>query len=122
MFSIPRKTYRNPARRISGASVAPCVAIAEVMAWTVYSRSSRRAATIARQSSANRLTFSVMLSSTRKIARAPWSRASRMSARTRSKAYVWKLRPRISMMEQKLQSNVQPRDVSTTSICRPISV
>jgi hypothetical protein len=32
------------------------------------------------------------------------------------------LRPRISMIEQKLQSNVQPRDVSTTSMGRPIIV
>ena len=35
------------------------------------------------------------------------------------KEYVWKLRPRISMMEQKLQSYVQPREVSTTSARRP---
>ena len=34
----------------------------------------------------------------------------------------WKLRPRISMIEQKLQSKVQPRDVSTTSTGRPIMV
>ena len=62
-----------------------------------------------------------MLSSTRKIDRAPRARASAMSARTRSKSKVWKLRPRISMIEQKLQSNVQPRDVSMTSTCRPSS-
>jgi hypothetical protein len=32
------------------------------------------------------------------------------------------LRPRISMIEQKLQSKVHPREVSTTSIGRPIIV
>ena len=35
---------------------------------------------------------------------------------------VWKFRPRISMIEQKLQSNVQPREVSTTSTGRPMNV
>jgi hypothetical protein len=45
-----------------------------------------------------------------------------MSASTRSIGYVWKLRPRISMIEQKLQSNVQPLEVSTTSTERPSSV
>ena len=59
---------------------------------------------IARQSASNRATFSVMLSSTMKMARAPRARASAMSASTRSKPKVWKLRPRISMIEQKLQS------------------
>ena len=34
MFSMPRKTYRNPASRISGASVSPCVAIEAVIACT----------------------------------------------------------------------------------------
>ena len=63
-----------------------------------------------------------MLSSTMKMARAPCSRASRMSAITRSKPRRWKLRPRIAMIEQKLQSNVQPREVSTTSIGLPSSV
>ncbi len=57
-----------------------------------------------------------------KIARAPCSRASRMSASTRSNPRRWKLRPRIAMIEQKLQSNVHPRDVSTTSIGLPRSV
>ena len=38
-----------------------------------------------------------------------------MSAITRSTGQVWKFRPRISMIEQKLQSYVQPREVSTTS-------
>ena len=42
-----------------------------------------------------------------------------MSAITRWIGKRWKLRPRISMIEQKLQSNVQPREVSTTSTCRP---
>ena len=42
-----------------------------------------------------------------------------MSASTRSIDQVWKFRPRISMIEQKLQSNVQPREVSTTSMGRP---
>ena len=45
-----------------------------------------------------------MLSSTMKIARAPRARASAMSAMTRSIDQVWKFRPRISMIEQKLQS------------------
>jgi hypothetical protein len=40
---------------------------------------------IARQSASNRRTLSVMLSSTMKSDRAPRSRASRMSAKTRSK-------------------------------------
>ena len=62
------------------------------------------ASTIARQSASKRATFSVMLSSTMKIARAPRARASAMSASTRVKSKVWKLRPRISMIEQKLQS------------------
>ena len=35
---------------------------------------------------------------------------------------MWKLRPRISMIEQKLQSKVQPREVSITSILRPRNV
>ena len=74
---------------------------------------------IAWQSALKRATFSVMLSSTRKIARAPRCCASRMSATTRSIDQVWKLRPRISMIEQKLQSYVQPREVSTMSIWRP---
>jgi hypothetical protein len=63
-----------------------------------------------------------MLSSTRNSVRAPCAFASLMSASTRSKSNVWKLRPRISMIEQKLQSNVQPRDVSMTSTGRPSSV
>ena len=63
-----------------------------------------------------------MLSSTMKIARAPRARASAMSASTRSIDQVWKFRPRISMIEQKLQSKVQPREVSTTSIGRPMNV
>ena len=62
------------------------------------------ASTMARQSASNRATLSVMLSSTMKIARAPRARASAMSASTRVKSNVWKLRPRISMIEQKLQS------------------
>ena len=45
-----------------------------------------------------------------------------MSASTRSIGYGWKLRPRISMIEQKLQSKVQPLEVSTTSTWRPSSV
>ena len=49
--------------------------------------------------------------------RAPRRRA--MSASTRGIGKRWKLRPRISMIEQKLQSNVQPREVSTTSTWRP---
>ena len=53
--------------------------------------------------------------------RARAARAARraMSAITRAIGKRWKLRPRISMIEQKLQSNVQPRDVSTTSTWRP---
>jgi hypothetical protein len=35
---------------------------------------------------------------------------------------VWKLRPRISIIEQKLQSKVQPREVSITSTFRPRSM
>ena len=77
---------------------------------------------IAWQSASKRLTSSVMLSSTRNSVRAPCALASLMSASTRSKSNVWKLRPRISMIEQKLQSNVQPRDVSMTSTGRPSSV
>ena len=45
---------------------------------------SRPASMIAWHSASKRCTSSVMLSSTRKIARAPWPRASRMSASTRS--------------------------------------
>src|SRR5687767_15570263 len=67
----------------------------------------------------NRTISSVMLSSTKKIARAPRARASPMSAMTWASGNRWKLRPRISMIEQKLQSNVHPRDVSTTSTSRP---
>ena len=59
---------------------------------------------IARHSASNRFTSSVMLSSTMKMARAPRSRASRMSSITRSIERLKKLRPRISMIEQKLQS------------------
>jgi len=66
-----------------------------------------------------RSTSSVMLSSTMKMARAPRRRASAMSSMTRGIGKRWKFRPRISMIEQKLQSNVQPREVSTTSIWRP---
>src|SRR6267142_929175 len=60
-----------------------------------------------------------MSSSTMKMARAPRRRASAMSSMTRGIGKRWKFRPRISMIEQKLQSNVQPREVSTTSIWRP---
>ena len=75
---------------------------------------------IARHSASNRATLSVMLSSTRKIARAPRARASRdVGEHALDRPNVWKLRPRISMIEQKLQSYVQPREVSTTSIGRP---
>ena len=77
---------------------------------------------MARHSSSNRGTSSVMLSSTKKMARAPRARASAMSSMTRAIGKRWKFRPRISMIEQKLQSNVQPRDVSTTSMGRPIIV
>ncbi len=77
---------------------------------------------IAVQSSSKRGTSSVMLSSTMKRQRAPRADASRMSSMTRSIGNRWKFRPRISMIEQKLQSNVQPRDVSMTSIGRPIIV
>ena len=80
------------------------------------------AAMIALHNASNRFTLRVMLSSTMKIARAPRARASAMSASTRSCPNVWKLRPRISMIEQKLQSHVHPRDVSTRSICRPRNV
>src|SRR5580704_10272684 len=50
--------------------------MAEVIAWTVYSRSFSPASIIARQSASNRRTLSVMLSSTMTSDRAPWSRAS----------------------------------------------
>ena len=63
-----------------------------------------------------------MLSSTMKMARAPRAAHRAMSAITRAIGKRWKLRPRISMIEQKLQSNVQPREVSTTSTARPIIV
>jgi hypothetical protein len=45
-----------------------------------------------------------------------------MSAMVRSIDHAWKFRPRISTIEQKLQSKVQPREVSTTSIGRPMKV
>ena len=77
---------------------------------------------MARHSASRRGTSIVMLSSTRKMDRAPRSRASVMSAMTRSMVKRWKLRPRISMIEQKLQSKVHPREVSTTSMGRPIIV
>ena len=107
---------------MSGASVVPWLAMDEVMAWTMYSIRWRPASTIARQSASKRCTSSVMLSSTMKMARAPWARASRMSSSTRAKAKAWKFRPRISMIEQKLQSKVQPREVSITSTGRPRKV
>ncbi len=119
---MPRNTYRKFARRMTGVSVSPWLAIDDVIAWTMYWMSFSPASTMAWQSASKRLTFSVMLSSTRKIARAPRDRASEMSARTREKSNVWKFRPRISMIEQKLQSYVQPRDVSTMSTWRPSSV
>ena len=74
---------------------------------------------IARHSAMKRPTSSVMLSSTRKIVRVPRALASPMSASTRSRSKGWKFLPRISMIEQKLQSNVHPREVSTTSTWRP---
>jgi hypothetical protein len=80
------------------------------------------AAMIARQSASNRRTSSTTLSSTMNSERAPRPRASRMSAITRSIGYAKKFRPRISMIEQKLQSNVHPRDVSITSATRPSTV
>ena len=77
---------------------------------------------IASHNALNRWMLSVMLSSTRKIARAPRACASECRQSTRRIDHMWKLRPRISMIEQKLQSYVQPRDVSTMSIGRPIIV
>src|SRR5262245_59366794 len=70
---------------------------------------------MASHSALNRAMFRVMLSSTRKIARAPRLRASRISAMTRSIGQVWKLRPRISMIEQKLQSSGRLDDVDGPS-------
>ena len=108
---------RSGSRR--AASAAPASRRAARSATSCPARGSRGrsdpASMMAWQSASNRATSSVMLSSTRKIARAPCAFASAMSARTRAKSKVWKLRPRISMIEQKLQSNVQPREVSTTS-------
>jgi hypothetical protein len=61
----------KPASRISRVSRSPWLAMAEVIARTVYSRSFRPASMIARQSASNRRTLSVMLSSTMKSDRAP---------------------------------------------------
>src|SRR5262249_450544 len=50
MFSIPRNTYRKPACRLSGARGRPWLAMAEVIACTVNSRSSSPASMIATES------------------------------------------------------------------------
>jgi hypothetical protein len=42
-----------------------------------------------------------------------------MSAITLLEREPMEVPPRISMIEQKLQSNVHPREFSTTSTCRP---